>query len=108
MSGEIWFLFLMFGLKAPVLGIGYFFYRVLRWPEDEWEQLGWNTEPPDTGGGGRGGSNDGGPPRMPRPRGGPARQREPQRRPPRSARGRPLTPSIQEATVRRPKRRRVV
>ena len=51
MSGEIWFLFLMFGLKVPVFGIGYFLYKVLRAQEDEWEHLGWGDGPPDDGGG---------------------------------------------------------
>ena len=55
MSGEIWFLFLMFGLKVPVIGIGYFLYRVLRAQEDEWEHMGWDEGPPDDGGGGGGG-----------------------------------------------------
>ena len=78
MSGEIWFLFLMFGLKVPVIGIGYFLYRVLRAQEDEWEHMGWDEGPPDDGGGGGGG---GSPSPVPRPRGGPARKREPRRRP---------------------------
>jgi len=38
-SGEIWFLFLMFGLKVPVFGIGYFLYKVLRAQEDERRRL---------------------------------------------------------------------
>lgn len=105
MSGEIWFLFLMFGLKAPVLGIGYFFYRVLRWHEDEWEQLGWNAEPPDSDDGGRGrGGSDRLPPWLPRPRGGLETPRRPERRPPRSTSGRPHAPTGRPGRASRPTR----
>ena len=97
MSGQIWFLFLMFGLKVPVIGIGYFLYRVLRAQEDEWEHLGWDDGPPDDGGGGGGG---GSPSPVPRPRGGPARKREPRRRPMPSASGRMLAPSRRPAPLR--------
>jgi hypothetical protein len=96
-SGEIWFLFLMFGLKVPVIGIGYFLYRVLRAQEDEWEHLGWDEGPSDDGGGGGGG---GSPSPAPRPRGGPARKREPRRRPMPSASGRLLAPSRRPAPLR--------
>jgi hypothetical protein len=98
MSGEIWFLFLMVGLKLPVLGIGYFFYRVFRWQEHEWEDLGGNADPPDSDGGdGRGGSKNR-PPRAPRPRSGPARMRGPERRPLRTATGRRLVPRTRSGT----------
>jgi hypothetical protein len=98
-SGEIWFLFLMFGLKLPVFGIGYFLYRVLRAQEDQWEQLGWDEGPSDDGGGG-GGGGGGSPSPVPRPRGGPARKHAPQRRPLPSLSGRPLAPSRRPAPMR--------
>jgi hypothetical protein len=96
-SGEIWFLFLMVGLKLPVFGIGYFLYRVLRSQEDQWEHLGWDEGPTDDGGGGGGG---GSPSPAPRPRGGPSRAREPRRRPLPSARGRMLAPARRPAPLR--------
>jgi hypothetical protein len=98
-SGEIWFLFLMFGLKLPVFGIGYFLYRVLRSQEDQWEHLGWDEGPSDDGGGG-GGGGGGNPSPVPRPRGGPARKRAPRRRPMPSLSGRTLAPSRRPMPMR--------
>jgi hypothetical protein len=97
-SGEIWFLFLMFGLKVPVFGIGYFLYKVMRAQEDEWEHLGWDEGPPDDGGGGGGGG--GSPSPVPAPRGGPARKHAPRRRPLRAAAGRTLAPVRRPAPMR--------
>jgi hypothetical protein len=99
-SGEIWFLFLMFGLKLPVFGIGYFLYRVLRAQEDQWEHLGWDEGPSDDGGGGGGGGGGGNPSPVPRPRGGPARKRAPRRRPMPSLSGRTLAPSRRPMPMR--------
>ena len=100
-SGELWFLFLMFGLKIPAFGIGYLFYRVNRAQEDEWEHQAWNGPPPGDDDGGGGGSRGPGPRPLPRPRGGLVNVREPQRRPPRSATGRTLAPSRRPASRRR-------
>ncbi|HEY1479047.1 MAG TPA: hypothetical protein VGF46_03420 [Gaiellales bacterium] len=99
MSGEIWFFFLMFGLKVPVFGIGYFLYRVMRSQEDQWEHLGWDEGPADDGGGG-GGGGGGSPSPVPRPRGGPARKRAPRRRPLPAASGRMLKPSRRPVPLR--------
>jgi hypothetical protein len=96
-SGEFWFLFLMFGLKLPLFGLAYFLYRVLRAHDEAWENQDWSEDqPPDDGGGG-GGSLSPAPVRP--PRGGPARRRAPRERPLRHAYGRPFG-------GRRPARRR--
>jgi hypothetical protein len=96
-QGEIWFLFLMVGLKVPVFGLGYLLYKVLRSQEEEWEHLGWDEGPSDDGGGGGGG---GSPSPAPRPRGGPSRAREPRRRPLPSLSGRALAPVRRPAPLR--------
>ncbi|MDX6455382.1 MAG: hypothetical protein QOD48_1489 [Gaiellaceae bacterium] len=98
-SSEVWFLFLMFGLKVPVFGIGYFLYRVMRAHEDEWEHLGWDEGPSDDDGGG-GGGGGGSPSPVPAPRGGPARKHVPRRRPLRTAAGRTLAPVRRPAPMR--------
>ena len=79
---DVWFLFLMIGLKAPILGIGYFIYRVLKAQDDAWENGGYGIDPGTDEGGGGGG---GGGPRLspsPKPRGGPMRRRLERRRRP--------------------------
>lgn len=97
MSHELWFLWLILGLKIPLVGLFYFIFRVMRAQDKAWEQGeldgGWSE---DDGGGGGGGE-----PRVkpPRPPGGPGvRRNRPKPRAPRpAARGLPL---------RRPPRRR--
>src|SRR5262249_13194116 len=95
MSREVWFVFLMFGLKVPVLGIGYFIYRVLRDQDRAWEEGGYGWD--DDGGGGGGG---GGPAPDPTPRSpaGPMRRRARRRRATLPA----LRPHGLGAPVRRP------
>ena len=99
MSGEIWFFFLMFGLKVPVFGIGYFLYRVLRAQEDEWEHLGWDEGPPTTAVAAVAAAAAA-PPPCRAPRGGPARKHAPRRRPLRAAAGRTLAPVRRPAPMR--------
>ncbi len=88
MSHELWFLWLIIGLKLPLIGLFYFIFRVMRAQDKAWEQGeldgGWNDD--DSGGGGE--------PRVkpPPPPGGPGvRRRQPRPRAPQPAvRGLPL------------------
>ena len=88
-SHELWFLWLILGLKIPLVGLFYFIFRVMRAQDKAWEQGeldgGWSD---DDGGGG------GGEPRVkpPPPPGGPGvRRRQPRPRAPQPAlRGLPL------------------
>jgi hypothetical protein len=73
MSREVWFIFLMFGLKIPVIGIGYFLYRVLKAQDAAWENGGYGFDDGGNGGGGGGGTPR--PTPTPRPGGGLARHR---------------------------------
>jgi hypothetical protein len=100
-SGELWFLFLMFGLKIPAFGIGYLFYRVNRAQEEEWEHQAWNGPLPGDDDSGGGGSRGPGPRPSPRPRGGLVNVREPKRRPPRSATTRTLARNGRPTSRRR-------
>jgi hypothetical protein len=95
-SHEFWFIWLILGLKIPLVGLFYFIFRVMRAQDKAWEQGeldgGWNE---DDGGGG------GGEPRVkpPRPPGGPGiRRRQPRPRAPQ--------PAIRGLPMRRPPRRR--
>jgi hypothetical protein len=72
-----WFIILMFGLKLPVIGIGYFIYRMLKAGDEQWESGGYDGGWGDDGGGGGGGPRV---PRPPGPSGSPLRRR---RKPPR-------------------------
>jgi len=82
---EVWFLFAMFGLKLPVLGLGYFLYRVIKRVDSQWENGGYDQPPGQDGGGGGGGGGGSPAPRpRPRPQGGLAarqRRRAPERTP---------------------------
>ena len=69
MSHNLWFLWLILGLKLPLIGLFYFIFRVMRAQDKAWEQGeldgGWSDD--DSGGGGE--------PRVkpPPPPGGPGR-----------------------------------
>ncbi len=88
MSHNLWFLWLILGLKLPLIGLFYFIFRVMRAQDKAWEQGeldgGWSDD--DSGGGGE--------PRIkpPPPPGGPGvRRRKPRPRAPQPAvRGLPL------------------
>ena len=87
---DVWFLFLLLGLKLPVLFLGWFLYRVMVAHDRAWENDGWDD---DDGGGGGGGPA---PVVPPAPRGGPARKRrkrEPERTPALGARLAPARPA---------------
>jgi len=82
-SHELWFLWLIIGLKVPLVGLFYFIFRVMRAQDKAWEQGeldgGWSE---DDGGGG------GGEPRIkppPPPSGPGVRRRRPRPRAPRPA-----------------------
>ncbi|MDP9257065.1 MAG: hypothetical protein M3Q31_10975, partial [Actinomycetota bacterium] len=75
MSHNLWFLWLILGLKVPLVGLFYFIFRVMRAQDKAWEQGeldgGWSE---DDGGGG------GGEPRIkppPPPSGPGVRRRQP-------------------------------
>ena len=54
MSHNLWFLWLILGLKLPLIGLFYFIFRVMRAQDKAWEQGeldgGWSDD--DSGGGG--------------------------------------------------------
>jgi hypothetical protein len=80
---EVWFIFAMFGLKLPILGLGYFLYRVIKRVDSQWEDGGYDPPPGSDDGGGGGGPSPAPRPR-PRPHGGLAarrRRRAPERTP---------------------------
>jgi hypothetical protein len=87
-SHNLWFLWLILGLKLPLIGLFYFIFRIMRAQDKAWEQgeFGGDWQDDDSGGGGE--------PRIepPRPPGGPGvRRRQPRPRAPRPAmRGIPL------------------
>jgi hypothetical protein len=95
-SHELWFLWLILGLKIPLVGLFYFIFRVMRAQDKAWEQGeldgGWGE---DDGGGG------GGEPRVkppPPPSGPGVRRRQPKPRAPR--------PTVRGLPLRQPPRRR--
>ena len=73
-SHELWFLWLILGLKMPLIGLFYFIFRVMRAQDQAWEQGeldgGWDDDDDDGGGG---------EPRVkpPTPPGGPGVRRQP-------------------------------
>jgi hypothetical protein len=87
-SHNLWFLWLILGLKLPLIGLFYFIFRIMRAQDKAWEQgeLGGDWHDDDGGGGGE--------PRIepPRPPRGPGvRRRQPRPRAPRpAARGLPV------------------
>jgi hypothetical protein len=93
-SHEFWFIWLILGLKIPLVGLFYFIFRVLRAQDKAWEDGelggGWSE---DDGGGGE--------PRVdppPPPSGPGVRRRRPQPRAPQ--------PAVRGLPLRRPPRRR--
>jgi hypothetical protein len=96
-SQEFWFIWLILGLKIPLVGLFYFIFRVMRAQDKAWEQGeldgGWSE---DDGGGGGGGE-----PRVkpPPPPGGPGVRR-------RAPRPRAPQPAVRGLPLRSPPRRR--
>src|SRR4051794_8529657 len=68
----------MFGLKLPVLGIGYFIYRMLKLGDEQWESGGYDLGGEDGDDGGGGGPRV---PKPPKPGSGPVRRRKKPPRP---------------------------
>jgi len=97
-SHNLWFLWLIIGLKVPLIGLFYFMFRVMRAQDREWEQGEFDGGWGEDGGGGGGG---GGEPRVkpPTPPGGPGvRRRRPRPQKPQ--------PALRGLPVRRAPRRR--
>jgi hypothetical protein len=95
-SHNLWFLWLFIGLKAPLIGLFYFIFRVMRNQDRAWElgeyNEGWDNHDDDGGGG---------EPRVkpPKPPSGPSiRRRGPKPRAPQ--------PAVRGVPLRRPPRRR--
>ena len=95
MSHNLWFLWLILGLKVPLIGLFYFIFRVMRAQDKAWErgELEGGSGEDDDGGGGE--------PRVkpPTPPGGPGiRRRQPRPKAPQ--------PALRGLPLRRPPRRR--
>ena len=97
MSHQLWFLWLILGLKIPLVGLFYFIFRVMRAQDQAWEQGEIDGGRDDESGGGGGG----GEPRVrpPSPPGGPGVRRRPPR--PKTPR-----PAVRGLPLRSPPRRR--
>jgi len=96
---NLWLLWLVIGLKVPLVGLFYFIFRVMRNQDRRWESGEYDGGWDDHNGGGGGGG--GGEPRVqpPKPPGGPGiRRRQPKPRPPQ--------PAVRGIPLRRPPRRR--